>query len=94
MHVAGDGGGGGGGSHRHLSIFYLVSDRPRGDDHYQRGGNLYHSAGVFHIVQSYFEKKKSPLSQMVVIVCPSFWCIDVPSMVAISLTGLLVHILQ
>lgn len=83
------------GPHRHLSIFYLACDRPRGDDDYQQRGETCIIEVCFILYRvTKKRKKKSPLSQMVVIVCPSFWCIDVPSMVAISLTGLLVHILQ
>lgn len=48
------------GAHRHLSIFYLVSDRPRGDDDYQQRGETCIIAQVCFILYRVTKKKKKP----------------------------------
>ena len=75
-------------THTHADIFgeHLTGE----DDNLQRAGSVYNGSCYFNVVYNYL-MSSFPL---VVIELVSLWCIDVPLMVAISLTGLLVHILH
>ena len=74
--------------HTHTNIFgeHLTGE----DDNLQQEGSVYNGSCYFNVVYNYL-MSSFPL---VVIELVSLWCIDVPLMVAISLTGLLVHILH